>query len=571
MSVVARGPAVARTLPPPVSLPVRRPSPSPAGAAVVIAPLLLTVALGLWGIRRQNTLWGDESVTYELAQRDLSQIWRTAQHADLVHALYYAVMHEIFGLFGGGLLTLRLPSVLAMSVAASGVGLLGLRLAGPRAGLLAGLVFPLLPQVQKYTQEGRSYAMVCALVTWGTCALLVGVSHRARWRWAVYGSTMLTACLLHEFAVLALVAHGVTLVVSRVPRPVLKAWSVTAAGVVAGLSPLAIRSAGQSVQVSWIDGPVRLTHVLAMTAVGLACALTPVKARGPLRLSLLAVPIIVLPTLLLLIASLVKPLFVDRYVLYGNIGIALLLGAFLDYVHRRWQSSRIAWIAAVAVLAVLVPAGLSLSLSLRTPQSRSNDATAIGAAVRKAGRPGDGLLYLSGLHRILTVAGPEDTRLLADLALAQDPVSSDTLAGVELPAQDIAARMLEFDRIVAVRAARAHTLATPQEEAKSSTLRRHFREDGTIQVNGARITVYVRDHDPSAKAVPGSERPGNERRGDEVTDDLHRGQPSPTGGGRVTTAAPDARARCVRPGPRPLGTRPSVRGSRSCGGRAGHR
>ncbi|WP_225859617.1 glycosyltransferase family 39 protein [Streptomyces albicerus] len=235
--------------------------------------MTLTIALGLWGIRRKNTMWGDESVTYQLAHRDLSQIWLTAQHVDLVHALYYAVMHEIFGLFGGGLLTLRLPSVLAMSVAASGVGLLGLRLAGPRAGLLAGLVFPLLPQVQKYAQEGRSYAMVCALVTWATYALVVSVPHRARWRWAVYGSTMLLACLLHEFAVLALVAHGVTLVVSRVPRPVLRAWSVAAAGVVAGLLPLAIYSAGQSEQVSWIGGPVRLRYFLVVAVVGMACAL----------------------------------------------------------------------------------------------------------------------------------------------------------------------------------------------------------------------------------------------------------------------------------------------------------
>lgn len=100
------------------------------------------------------------AVTYQLAHRDLSQIWLIAQHVDPVQALHYAVIHEILGLFGGGLLMLRLLSVPAMSVAASGVGLLGLRLAGPRAGLLAGLVFPLLPQVRKYAQEGRSYAMV---------------------------------------------------------------------------------------------------------------------------------------------------------------------------------------------------------------------------------------------------------------------------------------------------------------------------------------------------------------------------------------------------------------------------
>jgi mannosyltransferase len=501
MSVDERVPAVARAVSPPVS--AGRPSPGPAKAVVVIVPLALTIALGLWGIRRQNTMWGDESVTYQLAHRDLSQIWLTAQHIDLVHALYYAVMHELFGLFGGGLLTLRLPSVLAMSAAASGVGLLALRLAGPRAGLLAGLVFPLLPQVQKFTQEGRSYAMVCALVTWATYVLVVSAAHRARWRWAVYGSTMLLACLLHEFAVLVLFAHGVTLVVSRVPRPVLRAWSVAAAGVVTGLLPLAIFSAGQSAQVSWISGPVRPGYFLVVAGVGLVCALAPLGVRGPVRLSVLAVPILVLPGLLL-IASPVKPLFVDRYVLYSNVGIALLLGALMDYFLRQQRFSRYVWIAAVAVLAALVQP----SLSLRTPQSRSNDVTAIGAAVRKEGRPGDGLLYLAGQHRILAAANPEDTRFLTDLALAQDPVSSNTLAGVELPARRIAARMLEFDRIVVVRVVGANSLTNPQEEAKTSTLRRHFREYRTTHVNGARVTVYVRDHDPSPKAGPGSDRPG---------------------------------------------------------------
>ncbi|MFI8003385.1 glycosyltransferase family 39 protein [Streptomyces sp. NPDC086010] len=501
MPVAERIPVMARTIPAP--LPGRRRSARTARAVVVLAPLCLTLALGVWGIGREGSLWGDEAVTYQLAHRDLTQIWLTTQHVDLVHALYYAVMHGIFALFGEGLLTLRLPSVLAMSLAASGVGFLGLRLAGARAGLLAGLVFALLPQVQKYAQEGRSYAMVCALVTWATCALVAGVAHRTRRRWVLYGSTMLLACLLHEFAVLALVAHGVTLVVSRVPRRVLKAWSVTAAGVIAGLLPLVIRSAGQSGQLSWIEGPVRLPDFLVTAVVAVACALVPTRRRG--RLSALAVPLVVLPALVLLLASLVKPLFVDRYVLYSHAGIALLLGTAMDYFLERQKSARIRWITAVAVLAALVPP----SLWLRTPQSRSNDATAIAAAVREAGRPGDGLLYLSGQHRILTAANPEDTRSLTDLALAQDPVTSNTLAGVELPAQAIAARMLAYDRVVAVRAAGAHPRTDPKEKAKTSTLRHHFRVYKTKHVKGARILIYIRDYTSSLETGTAA---SNERR-----------------------------------------------------------
>ncbi|WLQ68731.1 glycosyltransferase family 39 protein [Streptomyces sp. NBC_01201] len=491
MSIDVRAPAATGC--PPARLPS-----DPVRALVIIAPASLTAALGLWGIRRRNTMWGDEAVTYQLAQREPSQIWDTIQQVDLVHALYYAVMHVIFDLFGPGLLSLRLPSVLAMSAAAGGVGLLGLRLAGPRAGVLAGLVFALLPQVQKYSQEGRSYAMVCALIAWATYALVANVPRRHRWRWTVYGLTMLLACLLHEFAVLALAAHGVTLIVSRTPKGVLRAWSVAAAGVVIGLLPLAVVSAGQSEQVSWIDGPVRPYHLLVAVIVGVACARAPLRSDGPVRLAALAVPILVLPGALLLTASLVKPLFVDRYLLFSNIGVALLVGAWLEYVHRLPRYSRTAHIAAAAALVALVPP----SLSLRTPQSRSNDVTAIGAAVREAARPGDGLVYLAGRHRILAATYPGDSRRPTDLALAQGPVESNTLAGIELPARDIAARMMRFHRIITVRVARKDSLSDPQEKAKTDTLERHFREYATTRVNGARITVYVRDHGPSAKAGP---------------------------------------------------------------------
>ncbi len=496
MSLAVRAPALARVTGLPGQPPTARPLSAPTTALAAVAPASLSLALGMWGIRRENTMWGDEAVTYRLAQRELYQLWETAQQVDLVHALYYAVMHVVFDVFGAGLLSLRLPSVLAMAAAAAGVGLLGLRLAGPRAGVTAGLVFALLPQVQKYAQEGRSYAMVCALIAWASYALVVSSSRRGRWRWTVYGFTMLLACLLHEFAAMALAAHGVTLIVSRLPKSVLRAWSVTAAGVVAGLLPLAIVSAGQSEQVSWIGEPVRPYPWLAAVMVGLVCTRAPLRSQGTVRLTALAVPLLLLPGALLLIVSLVKPIFVDRYVLFSDIGLALLLGAFLEYVHRLPRYSWTVYVAAPVALVALAP----LSSSLRTPQSRSNDATTIGAAVRTEGRPGDGLLYLSSQQRTLTAADPDDTRLLVDIALARDPVASNTLAGVEYPAPEIAARMKLFDRIIVVRAAGIHAPEDPREKAKRATLLHHFRAHTTNEVNGAGITLYTRNIAPTLRA-----------------------------------------------------------------------
>ncbi|WP_164905022.1 glycosyltransferase family 39 protein [Streptomyces cyaneus] len=470
--------------------------------------MMVTLALGLWGIRRKNSMWGDESVTYQLAHRSVAHIWRTVQHVDLVHALYYTLMHGLFKLFGGELLTLRLPSVVAMSLAAAGVGLVGHRLAGSRVGLLAGLVFPLIPQIQLYTQEGRSYAMVCALVTWSTYLLVRTVARPSRGRWCAYGLAMLLAGLLHEFAILAVAAHGVTLLVSGVPRPVMRAWTVAAWGAAAGLLPLAVFSAGQSGQVAWIawPHPVQLLGLLAMAVVGVWCARSPVTGRGPISLAALALPILILPGLLLLLLLLapIKPLFVDRYVLYSTIGFALLLGAGIDHAFRRPPTGWAPWAVAAAVLASLMP----VSMHLRTPQSRHDDVIAIGRAVRQSAGPGDGLLYLSGRHRVWTQARPQDTRVLTDLALARDAVSSDTLSGTELPAQEIAHRMRAFRRIVAVRdAAGAHSDINAQELAKHRTLERYFRACTTKNVTGARVTVYARDDVP----CPGQESGGTDQ------------------------------------------------------------
>ena len=84
MSVDAHAPVTGAAAPAPSS--VRRPAPRRDRAVVVLAPLALAVALGLWGIRRRNTMWGDESVTYlhhGIAQRAFKLSFRLADHIEV--------------------------------------------------------------------------------------------------------------------------------------------------------------------------------------------------------------------------------------------------------------------------------------------------------------------------------------------------------------------------------------------------------------------------------------------------------------------------------------------------------
>ncbi|WP_374936893.1 glycosyltransferase family 39 protein [Streptomyces sp. Ru73] len=534
---------------------------------VVPAPVALTLVLCLWGIRRDGSIWRDEVVTYDMAHRSLPDLWAALQQADAVHGLYYLFMHGLFAVFGGGVTTLRLPSALAMTLAAAGVALLGARVAGRRAGVAAGLVFPLVPLVQEYGQEGRSYALVCALVTWSTyflvralCASATGHAEPAgavgetaagatgeaaggakgeaaagsagpglfrvpgaarRW-WTGYALVTLAACLLHEFAVLVLTAHGITVVLAGVPSAVRAAvrrtWLVAVGVVAVGLAPLALFSSGQSAQLGWIlwPDPVQLVTFGVLAAVGVVCARVPVRTRGPVRLRPLAVPLLIAPQATLLLLSQLKPVYVDRYVLYYVVGFALLAGAALDRTFRprtddgrgkdrgrapgeegRGEAEerravrvrrRTAW-ALVAVLAALVP----VAVHLRTPESRKDDATAVVRAVRAVARPGDGLLFMPARRRVWTLSEPAAFRGLTDLALYRSPAASGSLYGTEVSADRTAARMLAAERIVVLGDPRDEPEdETSREIVKRTVLRDHFDRCSTQDVTGARITLYAR-------------------------------------------------------------------------------
>ncbi|MGW0731473.1 glycosyltransferase family 39 protein [Streptomyces sp. NPDC002851] len=485
--------------------------------------------LGLWGIRRQGSVWRDEVVTYDMANRTLPELLGTLEHFDAVHGLYYLFMHGLFAVFGGDLTTLRLPSVFAMAASAAGVGLLGHRFAGPRAGLFAGLVFALIPAVQQYAQEGRSYAVVCALVTWATYLLVRAATAPSRGRWIGYTVVALIACLMHEFAVLMLTAHGATMLFSDVSRPVRRAWSLSAVCVVAGLTPLAVVSMGQTEQVRWImwPDPLQLATFALFAVVGLWCARrTPGRlaggrtgAIGPIRLRTLAVPLLILPTAVLLLVSHLKPMFVDRYVLYYVIGFALLTGAALDRAFRprgeggggggvgrggggdgsngdggRTEGSvlRRPWARPVAVAGVLLVL-LPVSVHLRSPESRKDDATAVSKTVRKVGRPGDGLLFTPARRRVWMLAQPGEYHGLSDLALAKAVDSSGSLYGKEVAADRIRDRILAKDRIVVLGDPAGDPLdETRREAVKRETLRDHFVRCSSEEVTGARVMVYTR-------------------------------------------------------------------------------
>jgi len=102
-------------------------------------------------------------------------------------------MWPLVHLAGSGEFVVRLPSAIAVAVAAGAVAAIGRRLISPWAGLAAGLLFAVLPAVSRYAQEARSYAVVTALATIASYLLLrtLQAAPGERRRWIVgYGVSL---------------------------------------------------------------------------------------------------------------------------------------------------------------------------------------------------------------------------------------------------------------------------------------------------------------------------------------------------------------------------------------------
>lgn len=186
------------------------------------------------GIRR----WTDESATISAAQRRLGELWRLLGNLDLVHGLYYLFMHFGTRLFGASAFALRLPSAIAVGVAAVCIYWLGVRLRGPRLGTYAFVAFALLPRVLWSGAEGRSYGLTALFAAAATLAIFfIALERAGSWNWITYAVVILAAIACDVFVSLFVVTHVVGTFlnrsVSRKPR-----ISVLAAAAAAGILTL---------------------------------------------------------------------------------------------------------------------------------------------------------------------------------------------------------------------------------------------------------------------------------------------------------------------------------------------
>jgi mannosyltransferase len=183
------------------------------------APAVVAAVLGLYEIGVPQ-LWRDEFATWSATTRTLPQLWGMLHNTDAVLGVYYLGLHLWIAVFGDSATAMRLPSVIAMVIAAGVVALIGRRLGGDTAGLTSGLVFALIPSVSRYAQEARPYAFATLFAALATLVFLRAME-RSRWfTWAIYAVLLAAAGAANLIALCIAAGHLMILLWDLLQRTV---------------------------------------------------------------------------------------------------------------------------------------------------------------------------------------------------------------------------------------------------------------------------------------------------------------------------------------------------------------
>jgi len=428
-------------------------------------PPAVTLAVVLCGIRRPS-YWRDEAATLAAVRRPFGDLVSMLCNVEAVHGVYYVMMWIVVRLAGTGELATRLPSALAMAMAAAGVAATGRRLISPWAGLFAGLLFAALPEVSLYGQDARPYALVTALATTASYLLVrvLGAGQSRRGWLAAYGLALTAAGLVNIFALALIPAHGLTVALALrrqrsrpAGRSLLAGWLAAAAVAAAAASPLIAAAWAQRGQEHWLKrpglrmlaalrylvGPSALVIVVLLVigcaiAVSVAGGRARARADWPARMPALCLPWLLLPPAVLLTGSLIQPAYTLRYVLFTLPALALLAGAALAALGR---------MAGTIGLALVLLAGLPAQVDVRQHGAHGDNIRMADSIVAAARRPGDAVLYANSGAANMAAAYPSGLPELRNVALARTPIPSGTLSGSYLPPAWVRRRLASVRRV----------------------------------------------------------------------------------------------------------------------------
>ncbi|GAA1953635.1 glycosyltransferase family 39 protein [Agromyces allii] len=417
--------------------------------------------------------WGDEAASVLSASRSLPSLFALLGHIDAVHGTYYLFLHVWTGLFGTSEAVVRLPSAMAVGMAAAGTVVLGGRLYDRRLGVLAGLVFAILPEVTRMGVEARSYAFAMAAAVWLT-AWFVALVRRGETRrriWLLFGVAAAGAVYVFLYLALLLVAQLVFLLACRADRAVVRRWleAVTLAALLA--APIVAAALDQRAQIrflaerdyatpasvlvgQWFATPVFACFAWAFIVVALVAGFWSDRRRHFSSFALV-LTWFAAPTLLILAGNAwVSPMYNLRYPSFCAPAVALLIALGIDRAASVARDGRWRTVGRIAATVVLVAVAAPQYAAQRGPYAKDGgaDLRQTAEVVAAHATSGDGIVFDPSVKpsrrpRLSIDLYPERFAGLADLALVKPYGGRTSLWDRVAPVDAIANAIRQHDTV----------------------------------------------------------------------------------------------------------------------------
>jgi mannosyltransferase len=315
------------------------------------------------GLIRLGTpsLWYDEAYTYRQIQRGYIEQFEGYQ------PFYYWIEKPWTTVAGTSEWALRFPSVVGAMAACALVVILARRLFDDRAiALLSGLLLATSPFIVKWSQQGRAYSLLVAWSLVATLLLLRALERASRRAWAAYGLSYAILLVTHAAAgILLAPVHAMAIVQRRrsaLPHGLLAGLIIAGVGL-PWIAQLAMRTNNEASETAWIPFP-SVEYVLGSflgvsgaAGVGLVLAVFgfwALRRGGSGGLASWLAVWALAPFVIALVVSIVRPVFLDRYLAIAAPAFAMLAAVAVVTVSRRVR------IGMVCVTAAATAAGLAV-------------------------------------------------------------------------------------------------------------------------------------------------------------------------------------------------------------------
>jgi mannosyltransferase len=171
--------------------------------------LILIVAGAAW-LRfhaiAAKSFWVDEGASVAIARMDWYNFLRLLWRREANMTLYYVLLRGWIHL-GGSEAFIRALSVVFALLTIPVLYLLGKRLFGRRAAMAACILLAVNAFHIRYSQEARAYTLVVLLVTLASLCFVEAIERPERWKWSAYAIVSALAVYAQFYAVLVVVAH----------------------------------------------------------------------------------------------------------------------------------------------------------------------------------------------------------------------------------------------------------------------------------------------------------------------------------------------------------------------------